>query len=340
MSDDNKQQPLLELRDLEVSLGTKKRIIQSVSLSVNPGEIVAVIGESGSGKSVTALASTGLLPPALRATGGQVLFEGEDLLQQSEAYMNNVRGGGIGMLFQQPQAMLDPSSRVHAQISEPLRHYRGMSGRAAFREVVSLLESVGIPSPERRAMAFAHELSGGMAQRVMIAAALAGNPKLLIADEPTTALDVTVQAQILRLLSEKRREYNLAILLITHDFSVVSAFADRVVVMYGGRVMEEGPTDELMRNPCHPYTKALIRCSLLQPDEEGLLPVITGSSTSAIDVAQGCCFAPRCAQADDAGLRKLCCDKEPALVFAFDGRKTRCHSCEQQQQLAPAEVMI
>ncbi len=328
MLNQSPQQPLLELRDLDVRLGVGKRILRSVSLSVNPGEIVAVIGESGSGKSVTALATTRLLPSALQATGGQVLFEGEDLLQQSEAHLNKVRGGGIGMLFQQPQAMLDPSSRVHVQVSEPLRYHRGMSGRAAFREVVSLLESVGIPSPERRAMAFAHELSGGMAQRVMIAAALAGKPKLLIADEPTTALDVTVQTQILRLLAEKRREYNLAILLITHDFSVVSAFADRVVVMYGGRVMEEGPTAELMRNPRHPYTKALIQCSLLQPDREGRLPVISGSSTKAIEITQGCCFAPRCTVAHDVGLHSSCCAKEPALISAADGRRTRCHACE------------
>lgn len=327
MLDQSQQQPLLELRDLDV-LGAGKRIVQSVSLSVNPGEIVAVIGESGSGKSVTALATTRLLPPALQATAGQVLFEGEDLLQQSEAYLNNVRGGGIAMLFQQPQAMLDPSSRVHMQVSQPLRHHRGMSRRAAFREVVSLLESVGIPSPERRALAFAHELSGGMAQRVMIAAALAGQPKLLIADEPTTALDVTVQTQILRLLAAKRRRYNLAILLITHDFSVVAAIADRVVVMYGGRVMEEGPTAELMRDPRHPYTKALIRCSLLQPNGEGRLPVISGSSTNAIDITQGCCFAPRCTEAHDTGLHARCCAKEPALESASDGRRTRCHACE------------
>lgn len=327
MLDQTPPQPLLELSKLDVSLGIKKRIVKSVSLTVNPGEIVAVIGESGSGKSVTALAATRLLPPALQASGGQVLFEGKDLLQQSETQLNDIRGGGIGMLFQQPQAMLDPSSRVHAQVSEPLRHHHGMSGRAAFKEVVSLLESVGIPSPVRRAMAFAHELSGGMAQRVMIAAALAGKPKLLIADEPTTALDVTVQTQILRLLAEKQREYNLAILLITHDFSVVSAFSDRVVVMYGGRVMEEGPTADIMRAPRHPYTKALIQCSLLQPDAEGRLPVIPGTSAKAIDITQGCCFVSRCPLAQTGELHARCHAEEPALFSASDKRSTRCHAC-------------
>ncbi|MDG2406902.1 MAG: ABC transporter ATP-binding protein [Paracoccaceae bacterium] len=327
MLDTTHSDPLLELRDIDVSLGKEKRIVQSMNLNLNRGEVVAVIGESGSGKSVTALAATRLLPAALKITRGQVLFNGQDLLGQSERQLNAVRGGEIGMLFQQPQAMLDPSSRVHAQISEPLRRHRGISGRAAFREVVALLESVGIPSPERRAMAFPHELSGGMAQRVMIAAALAGQPKLLIADEPTTALDVTVQTQILRLLAEKRREHNLAILLITHDFSVVSAFADRVVVMYGGRVMEEGPTDELMREPQHPYTRALIRCSLLQPDETGLLPVISGSSTRAIDLVQGCCFAPRCTEVLASGAQTPCKTQRPALTLGADGRKTCCHVC-------------
>jgi len=332
MLDAAQDQPLLELRDLDVSLKSGKRIVQSMNLSVNRGEVVAVIGESGSGKSVTALASTRLLPHALQATKGEVLFEGEDLLQKSEAALNAVRGGGIGMLFQQPQAMLDPSSRVHAQVSEALRHHRGISGRAAFREVVALLESVGIPSPERRAMAFAHELSGGMAQRVMIAAALAGQPKLLIADEPTTALDVTVQTQILRLLAEKRREYNLAILLITHDFAVVSAFADRVVVMYGGRVMEEGKTADLMRNPQHPYTRALIQCSLLQADADGKLPVISGSSNGAIDVTTGCCFAPRCSEALARDGQSPCARQEPALTQTSAGRKTCCHACVSQME--------
>jgi peptide/nickel transport system ATP-binding protein len=326
VTDATHDQPLLELRDLDVCLSGGKRIVQSMNLTVNRGEVVAIIGESGSGKSVTALATMRLLPTALRTTLGQVLFEGEDLLHKTQAQLNDVRGGGIGMLFQQPQAMLDPSSRVHAQVSEPLRRHRGISGRAAFREVVALLESVGIPSPERRAMAYAHELSGGMAQRVMIAAALAGQPKLLIADEPTTALDVTVQTQILRLLAEKQREYNLAILLITHDFAVVSAFADRVVVMYGGRIMEEGPTVELMRNPRHPYTRALIRCSLLQADAEGRLPVISGSSAGAIDVTTGCCFAPRCSEALAVGVQSPCTTQEPTLTLATEGRKICCHT--------------
>lgn len=283
--------PLLDIRDLRVGLKGGHEIVKGLNLTVNPGEVVAVIGESGSGKSVSALAATRLLPPALEITGGQVLFDGEDLVHQDEARLNQVRGGGIGMLFQQPHAMLDPSSRVTAQIQEPLAMHQGLTGRAARREVISLLDSVGIPHPERRARAFAHELSGGMAQRVMVAMALAGKPKLLIADEPTTALDVIVQMQILKLLAEKRAEHNLAILLITHDFAVVSALADRVVVMYGGEVMEQGPKDQIMHVSSHPYTQSLCQCSLMQPNADGVLPCIDHTGCSCPEEAWEKCLA-------------------------------------------------
>lgn len=282
---------LLDIRDLRVSLKGGREIVKGLSLTVNPGEVVAVIGESGSGKSVTALASTQLLPPALEVTGGEVLFEGRDVLKESEDDLNRLRGGEIGMLFQQPHAMLDPSSRVTAQIQEPLRLHRGITGRKARREVVSLLDSVGIPYPERRARAFAHELSGGMAQRVMVATALAGQPKLLIADEPTTALDVIVQMQILKLLAEKRKEYNLAILLITHDFAVVSALADRVVVMYGGEVMEQGRKEDIVHASSHPYTQALCQCSLMQPNAAGVLPSIDHTGCTCVEEAWEKCIA-------------------------------------------------
>jgi peptide/nickel transport system ATP-binding protein len=288
--------PLLDIRDLRVGLKDGTEIVKGLNLTVNPGEVVAVIGESGSGKSVTALATTRLLPPALTVTGGEILFEGRDLLQEDEAALNKVRGGGIGMLFQQPHAMLDPSSRVGAQIAEPLRLHRGMTGRAARREVVSLLDSVGIPFPERRARAFAHELSGGMAQRVMVAAALAGGPKLLIADEPTTALDVIVQMQILKLLAEKKSEHNLSILLITHDFAVVSALADRVVVMYGGEVMETGTRDEVMRCSCHAYTRALCQCSRMTPDARGALPTIDHAGCATPEEAWDRCLCQDAAE--------------------------------------------
>ena len=283
-------EPLLDIRDLHVGLKGGREIVTGLNLTVHPGEVVAVIGESGSGKSVTALAATRLLPPALEVTRGNVMFEGRDLLTEDDAALNKVRGGGIGMLFQQPHAMLDPSSRVSAQIREPLRLHRGITGRAARREVVSLLDSVGIPFPDKRARAFAHELSGGMAQRVMVAMALAGRPKLLIADEPTTALDVIVQMQILKLLAEKKAEYNLSILLITHDFAVVSALADRVVVMYGGEVIEHGPKDEIMHVSSHPYTQALCQCSLMQPDAQGALPTIDHTGCASPEEAWERCL--------------------------------------------------
>ncbi|MEM6303914.1 MAG: ABC transporter ATP-binding protein [Pseudomonadota bacterium] len=282
--------PLLDIRNLRVALKGGRDIVKGLNLTVNPGEVVAVIGESGSGKSVTALASTRLLPPALEVVGGEVLFEGRDVLKQSDEELNRLRGGDIGMLFQQPHAMLDPSSRVTAQIQEPLKLHRGITGRAARKEVVSLLDSVGIPYPDRRAKAFAHELSGGMAQRVMVATALAGQPKLLIADEPTTALDVIVQMQILKLLAEKREEYNLAILLITHDFAVVTALADRVVVMYGGEVMEQGPKDQIVHASSHPYTQALCQCSLMKPNAAGLLPSIDHTGCSCAEEAWEKCL--------------------------------------------------
>jgi peptide/nickel transport system ATP-binding protein len=288
--------PLLEIQDLHVGVTGGDPIVKGLSLTVNPGEVVAVIGESGSGKSVTALAATQLLPPALQVTGGAVQFDGQDLLALDEAALNKVRGGGIGMLFQQPHAMLDPSSRVSAQIEEPLRLHRGLRGRAARREVVALLDSVGIPFPERRARAFAHELSGGMAQRVMVAAALAGRPKLLIADEPTTALDVIVQMQILKLLAEKKEEYNLSILLITHDLAVVAALADRVVVIYKGEVMEEGLKADVMHRPDHPYTQALCQCALLEPNATGTLPTIDHTGCSCPEEAWAKCLEHGCAR--------------------------------------------
>ena len=284
---------LLEIRDLRVGLKGGHEIVKGLNLTVNEGEVVAIIGESGSGKSVTALASTQLLPPVLEVTGGEVLFEGKDLLKEDEAALNKVRGGSIGMLFQQPHAMLDPSSRITAQIQEPLKMHRGITGRAARKEVVSLLDSVGIPYPDKRAKAFAHELSGGMAQRVMVATALAGQPKLLIADEPTTALDVIVQMQILKLLAEKRKEYNLSILLITHDLAVVSALADRVVVMHGGEVKEEGLKDDIIHRPNHPYTQALCQCSLMEPDANGLLPCIDHTDCSCPEEAWEKCIAKK-----------------------------------------------
>jgi peptide/nickel transport system ATP-binding protein len=319
--------PLLEIEDLHVSFpgeNGRKSVISGLTLSVDVGEVVALVGESGSGKSMTALSLMRLLPPDAEITAGRISFAGRDILALSPRELDALRGADIGMLFQQPQAMLDPTSRVRTQVAEPLWVHHKMSRHSALSRVVNMLRDVGIPDPAARAQCFAHELSGGMAQRVMIAAALSGNPQLLIADEPTTALDVTVQAQILRLLDDERRKRRLATLLITHDLSVVAAFADRIAVMYAGRIVEEGPTQAILKAPQHPYTKALISCSLLTTDGEGQLLSIPGSSAHAHELSCGCRFHPRCAIAKSSGMGNQCMASEPSLDSLPEGRKARC----------------
>ena len=321
--------PLLSVEKLTVTPAAGGApIIDGLSLSVRKGEVLALVGESGSGKSMTALSITRLLPRGLRVTGGAVRFDGQDVLAMDGAALNRLRGAGIGMLFQQPQAMLDPTARVRTQVAEPLTIGRGMGRKAAFARVIELMKSVRIPAPEARAMAYSFELSGGMAQRVMMATALAAEPQLLIADEPTTALDVTVQAQILQLLKAEQARRQFAILLITHDLTVVQAFADRIAVMYAGRIVEEGPADEIMANPRHPYTRALIRCSLLEPEADGRLLAIPGSGARAREIPVGCRFAPRCAvPGGDAALHLACASEEPAFTACGTDHMVRCHAC-------------
>jgi peptide/nickel transport system ATP-binding protein len=323
---------LLEVRDLRVALKDGKAVIDGLDLTIGRREVVALVGESGSGKSVTALALSRLLPDALQIAGGSIRFEGQDIVQKTESELNRMRGADISMLFQQPQVMLDPTSRVHVQVAESLRQHRGLGRRQAFDRVVELLKSVGIPAPVVRARAYSYQLSGGMAQRVMIAAAMAAGPKLLVADEPTTALDVTVQAQILRLLKEERERHDLSILLITHDLSIVAAFADRVAVMYAGRILEEGPTEQIMNRPAHPYTRALIRCSLLVPEGDGKLLSIPGSGSQALAIECGCRFAPRCSLMQaKPDLHAACHGREPALETVGHHWKSRCHASDHVQ---------
>ena len=324
--------PLLEVRDLCVSSDRGDRpVIEGLSLTVRKGEVLALVGESGSGKSMTALAITRLLPRGLKITGGSIRFKGQDVLGVEGSSLDRLRGLGIGMLFQQPHAMLDPTSRVRTQVAEPLILGRGMSRQAAFARVVDLMRTVRIPDPEARSRAYAHELSGGMAQRVMMAAALAAEPELLIADEPTTALDVTVQAQILQLLQAEKENRQFAILLITHDLTVVQAFADRIAVMYAGRIVEEGPAERIMAQPRHPYTRALIQCSLLEPEEDGRLMAIPGSGARAREIACGCRYVPRCSVSgchDPHGLGHRCGSEEPSLVALGFDHLVRCHASE------------
>ena len=316
----------LDIRGLQVEFsgsGSTTPAVDGLDLSVRHGEIVALVGESGSGKTITASSVMGLLPPGARVTAGRITLSGEDLAKLTPQQMNRVRGHRMAMLFQQPKAMLDPTSTVRSQVAEPLRLHQGLSRRQAKARVVELLRDVGIPEPERRASAYAHQLSGGMAQRVMIAAALAGEPALLIADEPTTALDATVQAQILQLLRRKQRESGMSILLITHDLGIVTSIADRVAVMYAGRVVEEGAVRDVFEEPEHPYTRALLKASLLQ-SEQGRLFAIPGSATQSRSLDHGCRFQPRCPVSLDLGITGECANEEPPLHVCSGEHRCRC----------------
>ena len=306
-------QPVLEVEGLSLAVGGVHPVVEDFSLTIGRGEIVALVGESGSGKSVTALALLGLLPGSVAPVNGRVAICGEDVLDAPSSVLNRIRGNKVGIIFQQPKSMLDPTCRVGSQVGEPLRTHRGADRKTAWAQAIDLVRSVGIPDPEHRVSNYAHQLSGGMAQRVMIASALSNDPALLIADEPTTALDVTVQAQILRLLARERQERGLSILLISHDLSVVSALADRVVVMYAGRVVEQGPTAAVMKQPRHPYTTALLHCSLMRQKAGGGLYAIPGSVPQPGDDRRGCLFRTRCGAAGECGVDHLCADQAPAM---------------------------
>jgi peptide/nickel transport system ATP-binding protein len=318
--------PLLAIRDLSthvVSHGRRIAAVDGVSLTVGLGEVVALVGESGSGKSMTALSVMRLLPPQAQVVDGSVELGGVDLLALPERRMNDIRGRKIALLFQQPRAALDPTSKVGTQVSEALRIHHHVSRRGAWERGVGLLAEVGIPEPRKRANAYVHQMSGGMAQRIMIAAALSGEPALLIADEPTTSLDVTVQAQILKLLVTECRAAKLSLLLITHDLAIVSAIADRIAVMYCGRIVEEGSAAEILESPQHPYTIALLQSSLLTPSHDGRLYTIPGRSASR-ELDCGCRFCDRCDVAVRKGIRDHCAGEEPALAETGPAHRTRC----------------
>jgi oligopeptide/dipeptide ABC transporter ATP-binding protein len=288
----------LDLDDLHVSFRTEDGLVQAVrgvDLHVAEGEVLAIVGESGSGKSVTMLSVLGLHPPKRTEVTGRILWRGEDVLATSRERMRQIRGGEIAMVFQDPLTALNPVHTVGRQIIEMVRVHSGLSKKAARQRAIEMLDSVGIPNAATRVDNFPHEFSGGMRQRAMIAMALSCDPKLVIADEPTTALDVTVQAQVLELLLERTREAGAAMVLITHDLGVVAGLADRVAVMYAGRVVELGTTDELFADPAHPYTIGLLD-SLPRVDtelDEELRP-IGGQPPSMLNPPSGCAFHPRC----------------------------------------------
>jgi len=288
--------PLLEVEGLSVSFPSDSGelpAVRSVDFAIAPGQTVALVGESGSGKSVTALAVMGLLPPRTRVSGS-VRLEGKELLRLSAPELRKVRGGSIAMVFQEPMTSLNPVLRVGRQIEEVLALHRGFDAARARAEAIELLGHVGIASPERRVDQYPHELSGGMKQRVMLAMAVAGRPKLLIADEPTTALDVTIQAQILKLLRALCREQNMALLLITHDFGIVAHFAEQVNVMYGGKIVERAPVKALFAAPSHPYTRALLGALPRAELGRARLEAIPGRVPALDQMPPGCPFAPRC----------------------------------------------
>ncbi len=313
--------PLLEIRDLQVDFrvdDTWARAVDGVSLTIAPGETLCLVGESGCGKSVTALSIARLLPtPPARYAGGQVLVEGRDTLAMSDQELRSVRGGTVSYIFQEPGASLNPVMRIRDQIKESLRLHR--PERADDAEVVRLLKLVGIPAPESRMRDHPHQLSGGMQQRVMIAMALATEPQLLVADEPTTALDVTIQAQILELLLDLKRRTGMAILLITHNLGIVGDLADRVAVMYAGQVVELATAQELLRRPLHPYTRALMRSVPELGRAVPRLTAIPGTVPGSGRWPAGCRFAPRCPIA-----KPECSVKMPGLSEPEPGRQVRC----------------
>ncbi|MBX3731397.1 MAG: ABC transporter ATP-binding protein [Verrucomicrobiae bacterium] len=309
--------PLLDIRNLQIDFGTT-RVVDGVSLSIHEGRTLCLVGESGCGKSVTALSIARLLttPPA-RYAGGEILLQGRDVLRLSAAELRGIRGGVVSYVFQEPGASLNPVMRIGSQILESLRLHR--PAKATDDEALRLLKLVGIPAPGSRTRDYPHQLSGGMQQRVMIAMALASEPKLLVADEPTTALDVTIQAQIIELLRDLQRQLGMAILLITHNLGLVGDLADHVAVMYAGQIVEEAPATDLLRRPLHPYTQALMRSVPEIGRQHERLQAIPGNVPGPGNWPPGCRFAPRCPVA-----RAGCSTLQPHLGPAAGERLVRC----------------
>ncbi len=318
--------PLLEVKGLRTSFFTRDGVVRAVDgidFHVDRGEIMGLVGESGCGKSVTSLSIMRLVAKPGRIEAGQILFDGEDLLTLPDERMRGIRGNRISMIFQQPTSSLNPVWNVGNQIEEVLGIHRGMKGKAARARALELMRMVGIPDPERRRKAFPHEMSGGMAQRIMIAMALACEPELLIADEPTTALDVTIQAQILDLIRNLRDETGTAIVLITHDLGVVAEMCDRVAVMYAGEIVEQSSVRTLFREPSHPYTRGLIGSIPVVGEIKDELVVIPGSVPNLIDLPPGCRFAPRCSARIEHDVQEAL-DAHPQLLPTSDGHEVRC----------------
>lgn len=322
----NNNKPLLEVKGLKTYFYTEDGIVRAVdgvSFEVYPGEVLGLVGESGCGKSVTSLSIMRLISKPGRIDEGEILLDGENLLELPEEEMIKVRGNRISMIFQQPQTALNPVFKVGDQLAEVLDVHQDLGREAGWKRAVALLKMVGVPDPERRVEAYPHELSGGMAQRVMIAMALACVPELLIADEPTTALDVTIQAQILDLIRDLRREMGTSVILITHDLGVVAELAERVAVMYAGEIVEQTDVNTLFDQPLHPYTQGLIGSIPILGEIKERLDVIPGSVPNLINLPPGCRFAPRC-QARFKYNCTICAEVKPELEEVKPGHFVRC----------------
>ncbi|AFQ44959.1 ABC transporter ATP-binding protein [Desulfosporosinus meridiei] len=322
MSDDIGQDDLLRINNLNVQFRTSEgvfRAVRDVSISVRSGETLGIVGESGSGKSVTALSIMNLVPNPPGETSGEIIFNQQNLRELSLEEVRKIRGNEIAMIFQEPMTSLNPIHTCGKQIMEPLLLHKGFSKKEAKARALELLKMVGIPIPEQRFKEYPHQLSGGMRQRVMIAMALACRPKLLLADEPTTALDVTIQAQIMELLKNLRQEIDSAIIMITHDLGIITEMCDRVVVMYAGQVVESGPLKELIREPLHPYTEGLLRSIPTITKEKQRLHTIEGTVPSPFEMPFGCSFQPRCNYSTSN-----CSEQAPDLIHVSPDRAVRC----------------
>ena len=316
--------PLLEVKDLKTHFFTSEGVVKAVdgiSYDLEEGETLGLVGESGCGKSVSALSLMRLVPnPPGKIVDGEVFFEGQDILRINMENMRHIRGGRMSMIFQEPMTSLNPVLTIERQLTETLQLHKGLSRNAARREAETLLSRVGIPDPVSRMRQYPHQFSGGMRQRVMIAIALSCNPRLIIADEPTTALDVTIQAQILELMKVLTAEFRVALIVITHNLGVVARYADRVNIMYAGKIIERGPANEIYGNPRHPYTVGLLKSvpRLDQPRRARLEP-IEGQPPDLINLPQGCAFRDRCGWAVGK-----CADEEPPLMLTGDGHWSAC----------------
>jgi oligopeptide/dipeptide ABC transporter ATP-binding protein len=323
---EEEKKPLLEVRNLKTYFFTEAGVVKAVDgvdFVVYPGEVLGLVGESGCGKSVTSLSIMRLIGQPGKIVNGEIFFAGKDLLKLSEADMVHMRGDRMSMIFQQPQSSLNPVYKAGDQITEVLNVHKDFTKEGAHDRMVELLKLVGIAEPEKRANSYPHELSGGMSQRIMIAMALANAPELLIADEPTTALDVTIQAQILDLMRELREKIGTTIILITHDLGVIAEMAERVAVMYASAIVESAGVNDLFENPLHPYTLGLIGSIPVLGKIKEKLDVIPGSVPNLINLPPGCRFAPRCQARTQYGLT-ICTDKNPDLVEVLPKHTVRC----------------